>query len=226
MAANAYTVSGTDSDTKGDTGTWSFVLTVTAVTLTQGTPTTGSVTTTSSAAYTNQLTVAPNNGAVTFVTTVPSGSVTVSGTGGVTTTGTLAANTYTVSGTDHDTKGDTGTWSFALTVTAVPIIQGTPTSGTVTTTASNAYTNQLTVAPNNGAVTFVTTVPSGSVSVSASGAVTTAREPWPPLPTQCRAPTATPRETTGNLDVHSDSHRRRPRSGQPHDGHSRQWGRL
>jgi uncharacterized repeat protein (TIGR02543 family) len=40
----------------------------------------------------------------------------VSSTGVITTTGTLAAGPYTVSGTDRDTSGDTGTWTYTLTV--------------------------------------------------------------------------------------------------------------
>ena len=48
--------------------------------------------------------------------------------GAVSTSGTLNAGDYTVSGTDADGFGDTGTWTFTLHVTAVTIAQGNPTS--------------------------------------------------------------------------------------------------
>src|SRR6202034_1939760 len=95
--------------------------------------------------------------------------VVVSGTGGVSTGTTLPAGTYAVSGTDSDTSLDTGAWSFTLTVTAVTITQSAPTTASVTTTASAAYTNQLVTAGNNGTVTYVETSSAHSTQVVVSG---------------------------------------------------------
>jgi uncharacterized repeat protein (TIGR02543 family) len=124
-----YTVTGTDSDADGDHGTWSYSLTVSpnpvvgSTTLTQTSPTTGSASTTSSGTFTaGPITVTGNTGTVTFVTTNTNPDVTVSSSGLISTTGTLAVGTYNVSGTDSDTHGDAGTWSYTLSVTAAPIV--------------------------------------------------------------------------------------------------------
>ncbi len=153
LAPGTYTVSGTDRDTSG-TGNWSFALTV-GGTINQVAPTSGTVTTTASAAYAGQLETTGNSGAVTFVTTVTSPSVTVSGSGAVTTTSALAANTYTVSGTDLDAFGDTGTWSFLLTVTAVTLNQSSFTSNTFP--AGTAWGNFLAVTNGTGTVSWTET---------------------------------------------------------------------
>ena len=42
----------------------------------------------------------------------------VDSSGNITVTGTLAKDSYVVSGTTYDTRGDTGTWTFTLTVTS------------------------------------------------------------------------------------------------------------
>ena len=94
----------------------------------------------------------------------------------MTTSGYLAAGTYTISGTDANGLGDTGTWSFSLTVTGVSITQSTPTSGAITTTATSGYTNQLNPTSFNGApVTYTVTSASSpaGLSVSSTGFVTT-----------------------------------------------------
>ena len=46
--------------------------------------------------------------------------------------GHLAAGDYTVSGTDPDAHGDTGTWSYTLDVTPVTMPQVAATTGTAT----------------------------------------------------------------------------------------------
>src|ERR1039458_4459427 len=72
-----------------------------------------------SAAYrSGPITVANNLGAVTFTQTSTPDSLTISG-DQIATTGKLAVSAYTVSGTDRDTNGDTGTWTFTLTVANV-----------------------------------------------------------------------------------------------------------
>ena len=177
LPAGTYSVSGTTGDAYGDSGTWTFTLKVTAGEIGQTTPASGSVTTATSATFTDQLTVSGNTGAVTFTeTTSPdSGDVMVSSTGAVTTKGTLHTGTYTVSGTTSDTELNGGTWTYTLTVTGVPIGQTTPTSGSVTTTTSGGFSDQLAVSGNIGTVTYTeTTSPhSSTVLVSTSGKVTT-----------------------------------------------------
>lgn len=78
--------------------------------------------------YINQITVTGNNGAVTYVTTIPSPDLVVSSLGQVTTIGTLDLGSYYVSGTDSDGNGNTGTWAFTLTVSdsIAPQVQLTP----------------------------------------------------------------------------------------------------
>jgi outer membrane protein OmpA-like peptidoglycan-associated protein len=127
LNANTYTVSGTDADALGDTGSWTYTLTVTAptggspppptTTLVQTSPASGTTTTDNSGAFTaGPITVSHATGAVTFLTTSPSPGLSVSAQGNVTTTGPLAVGSYSASGTESDPNGDTGTWVFSLTV--------------------------------------------------------------------------------------------------------------
>ncbi len=124
VAGSPYIITGTDSDAYGDTGTWTYSLTVaksgSTTTLTQTSPTTGTVLTSSSGAFTaGPISVEDNTGAVTFVTTKSNVGLRVNASGLISTTGPLSAGTYGVSGTDSDARGDTGTWSYSLSVTAV-----------------------------------------------------------------------------------------------------------
>ncbi|MFZ0769230.1 MAG: InlB B-repeat-containing protein, partial [Acidimicrobiales bacterium] len=119
-----YTISGSDSDAYGDTGTWTFALTVepsgTVVSINQTSATTGTTTSAASATFVSGPIAVENNvGPVTFVTTVSNSALSVSSAGNITTTGLLKAGKYTASGTDSDTRGDVGTWTYTLTVTAV-----------------------------------------------------------------------------------------------------------
>jgi outer membrane protein OmpA-like peptidoglycan-associated protein len=133
-SGSPYTVTGSDLDAYGDVGSWSYVLTVapsgtpppaptpppTPSTLIQSSPKTGTTSTASSATFTSgPISVSGGTGPVTFVTTSSSPSLIVSSSGLISTTGPLDAGTYSTSGTDTDTHGDAGTWSYALTVTAV-----------------------------------------------------------------------------------------------------------
>ena len=88
-----------------------------ASTLTQGPPT--SATVTDGAGYSGHLTVTNPNGTVSYTETASADSsdVVVSSTGAISAANTLAPGTYTVGGSDSDTAGDTGSWSFRLTVT-------------------------------------------------------------------------------------------------------------
>jgi predicted outer membrane repeat protein len=92
------------------------------VTLIQGNPITATVG--NGAGYLGQLTVINPDGTVTYVeaTSADSGDVVVSSTGAISASSSLPPGTYVVSGTDFDTSGDTGAWSFTLVVssTATP----------------------------------------------------------------------------------------------------------
>ena len=99
----------------------------------------------------------------TFATTTSSPGLTVSATGAVSAPASLAAGDYTASGTTSDGLGDTGNWTFTLTVQA-----GAP--GAPTGVSASAGDGQATVsfaapASNGGAA-----ITSYSVMASAGGA--------------------------------------------------------
>ena len=116
LAVGTYSATGTDTDPLGDTGTWSYQLTVLAGTISQSSPTGSSVT--AGSALSDQLVVTGNDGAATFAQSTGDPQVTVSGSGAVSAPADLAVGTYTATGTDADPLGDTGTWSYQLTVLA------------------------------------------------------------------------------------------------------------
>ena len=125
LAAGSYTVSGTDANGIGDTGTWSYTLTVTGVNIPQGPSTSGSVSTTNSNGFTDQLGPTTFNGApVTFTTNRLGRRHHGRARRRAQRHGDLGRGSYTVSGTDANGIGDTGTWSYTLTVTGVNIPQG------------------------------------------------------------------------------------------------------
>jgi uncharacterized repeat protein (TIGR02543 family) len=121
LTAGSYPVSGTDADVDGDTGVWTFALTVTPPgvrAIVQTSATTGSTTTPDSATFVPPaITVSGNTGAVTFATTTSSTGLKVTSGGIISVTASLPAGSYTVSGTDKDSNGDFGTWTYSLTVT-------------------------------------------------------------------------------------------------------------
>ncbi len=80
---------------------------------------------------------------MTFLVTSSSPAFSVSSSGAVSAPGTLLPNVYTVSGTDSDAFGNSGIWSFQLTVNPATgtITQTAPTTGTVT--AGSPFTSQL-----------------------------------------------------------------------------------
>jgi hypothetical protein len=83
---------------------------LTQVDLTKATTTTGK-------AFTGQLKVSGSHGTVTYAQTEADvQTLTVSSSGAVSAPATLAAGTYKTTGTTRDSLGDTGTWSFTLTV--------------------------------------------------------------------------------------------------------------
>lgn len=119
LTAGTYTASGTVTDRIGDTGTWSYTLTVTTGTMRQAAPFQRSVTVgNSGSSFVDQLVLHDAVGAVTYAVTTPSSSLMVSTSGAVTTVGgPLSHGIYVVSGTATDAYGDTGTWSYSLKVT-------------------------------------------------------------------------------------------------------------
>jgi hypothetical protein len=172
LAAGTYTATGTTSDVNGDAGTWTYSLHVNTPgstgTIVQTEPMSGTVTTTGSAAFTDQLAVTGNIGTVTYTKSAGSASLTVTSSGLVATTGgTLAAGSYTATGTTSDASGDTGTWTYTLYVgTAGTIVQTRPTSGTVTTTGSATFTDQLAVTGNTGTVTYTQSTGGASLTIT------------------------------------------------------------
>jgi hypothetical protein len=89
---------------------------ITVKALKQGGPTSAKVA--YGAGYEGNLTVTNATGTVTFTetTSTDSGDVVVTGAGAISATTSLASGTYKVGGGDSDTKGETGSWSFTLTV--------------------------------------------------------------------------------------------------------------
>ena len=87
-----------------------------------------------------------NTGSVTYVTTVTSADLDVSGTGVVTSPGTTPPGSYTVSGTDSDASSDSGTWTFTLNVNipdSVPVGSNSQ-AVAITPDGSFAYVANLT----------------------------------------------------------------------------------
>ena len=167
LAAGTYDATGTVKDTSGDTGNWSFALTVTASKIIQVPPTTA--TSGIGKAFTGQLAVSGASGAVTYSQLTGAPHLTVSSSGKVSASATLAAGTYDATGTVKDTSGDTGNWSFSLTVTANKIIQVAPNAATVPT--GKVFTGQLAVSGAHGTVSYTESTGSPDLTVSPSGKV-------------------------------------------------------
>jgi large repetitive protein len=175
LKVGSYVVSGTDSDPAGDSGTWSYTLKVTPVTIIQVAPFSSSVSTGSAASFSTTLApTSENANAVTFQVTVSNPNVSISGAGKVSVIGgPLKVGTYTVSGTDADALGDTGTWTYTLTVTAGSITQVAPFSATVSQADAPGFADQLQVSGATGTTTYSVTTSNPHLKVSASGQITT-----------------------------------------------------
>src|ERR1017187_8373781 len=173
LSVGTYAASGTDSDSYGDTGTWSYSLKVSPTAITQLAPFLNSTTPTRSSSFTATLTTTGNTGAVGFTTTTAppgsTGGIKVSRAGVVTTTGALSVGTYAASGTDSDSYGDTGTWSYSLKVSPTAITQLAPTTGTTTT--GKSFTGQLKISGSHGTVTYAQSTGAPHLTVSSSGKV-------------------------------------------------------
>ena len=130
-----------------------------------------SVSVADSAAFSDQLISSNNAGTVTYTQTTGSPQLVVSASGLVSTNGPLAIGTYVATGTSVDAAGDTGT--FSLTLAVGKLIQGSPTTASVKTSASATFSNQLSVSGSNGTVAYVQTSGTPPLLVSPSGVVTT-----------------------------------------------------
>src|SRR5665213_2541628 len=178
-SGSPYTVSGSDSDTSADNGSWTYSLTVTPDVIVQASPTSGSVDVGGSAAFTARLAaVSGFVGPVTFTTSTPGFAISSGDVLGSTGALSASGSPYTVSGSDSDAHGDSGSWTYSLAVIAAgttstsTLTQTSPTSGTVLDTMSQAFaTGPITVAGNAGPVTFVTTKSSSALTVSAVGLI-------------------------------------------------------
>jgi hypothetical protein len=166
LAAGLYKASGTVRDSLGDTGTWSFALKVLPSKLTQIAPDTA--TSKAGKAFTGQLKVSGAHGTVTYAQTTGAPHVKVSSSGKISATAGLAAGVYKAKGTAKDAYGDTGTWTFTLSVKGSKLTQSAPMTGT--TTAGKAYTTKLAVSGARGTVTFIqSTTGTQILTVLASG---------------------------------------------------------
>ena len=191
-----YTVTATSSDTQ--TGTASISYTVAgSTTITQSSPTSGATTPAASAALAPvPITVVNNTGAVTFTVTSNPDGLTLSG-NQISTTGSLALGAYKISGTDRDTSGDTGTWTYTLTVSNA-ITQTSSTTGATTSRASSTFApGPIVVVNNTGAVTFVTTVSSAGLRVNGAGVITTTGK----LAAGSYTVSGTDRDASGNAGI-------------------------
>jgi hypothetical protein len=186
LSVSTYTVSGTDSDTHGDTGTWSYTLTVTKGALTQIPPTGKSVTVANSGgSFNDQLAVSGSSGAVTYFVTTSNSHLKVTPSGAITTFGAtvgapLPTGTYTVSGTDSDTYGDTGTWSYTLTVTKEKIICGSNGENVHKSNSGGNFHDQLNASGWSGSIAFGVTSSNTHLHISSSGVITSVGGPLAP----------------------------------------------
>ena len=169
LPAGAYVLTGTDADTNHDAGSWTVTVNVTAVTGLTCTPTAASVA--AGAGYTGTLSCTGAVGTTTFSTSVTSPNVTVSGTGHISAAAAdPVGGPYTVSGTFTDSLGNSGTWSFALTVTS-SAISCTPASASIAANAGTGYSGQLSCTGGTGPYSFSTGTANANVTVSGTGAI-------------------------------------------------------
>ncbi len=143
-----------DANAVGDCGTappgrtWidaSFDFSAALGPITQATPTSAVVA--PGTAASTQLVVTGNNGTTNFVeSSAPVTGLSISPTGLVTSTTTLAVGTYTISGTDSDVSGDSGTWTFTLYV-------GTAQAALTLTSVTGSVGTPLTLATSGGSGT-------------------------------------------------------------------------
>ncbi len=170
LPQGSYSATGTITDASGDTG--SFQVTLDVGQLVQQPPTTGRVKVSGSAHYSAQLAMSATSPVVapTFVQTSGQPQLLVSASGLLTTSGTLPAGTYSAGGTVSDSLGDTGTFTFTLTVGQ--LVQRQPLRASVSADQSATYSVQLDVGANLGPITYAQTSGQPALVVSPTGLVT------------------------------------------------------
>jgi hypothetical protein len=167
LAAGVYTASGAEKDSLGDTGTWSFTLTVSGSKLTQIAPL--RATTATAKEFKGQLKVSGAHGTVVYTESKGAPHLKVSPSGVVSSAASLPAGRYNAKGTDKDSAGDTGTWVFTLTVKGSALTQLAPKSASIP--SGKAYTVQLKVSGARGAVTFTQLTDAQVMTVSSTGKI-------------------------------------------------------
>ena len=149
----------------------SYTVSLINLLLTQTAPTAASAT--FGSAYSGQLAVSGNQGTVTYTTTSSNAKLSASSSGALSAPNTTPAGTYTVSGTDDDSAGNNGPWTFTLTVEKAPttttLISSTNPSKVGATTT---YTATVSPTPTGGTVPFTdegfTIAGCGAVAVDTS----------------------------------------------------------
>jgi hypothetical protein len=167
LTAGSYAASGKVSDSLGDSGAWSFTLTVVASKLAQLGPDSASVST--GKPFSGKLNVSGAHGTLVFSESKGAPHLKISRAGAITASDKLPAGRYKATGTEKDSVGDAGTWTFILTVKATPLKQLAPKSATVA--SAKSFTDQLKVAGARGKVTFTQLTDAQIMTVSASGQI-------------------------------------------------------
>ncbi len=156
LAAGKMVLFGGEANSVDLSDTWTFVQVT--VSLVQASPTSAMVT--YGAGYSgHSLAVTNSTGIVSYTEAASSDSadVVVSSTGAISAATALVLGTYTVSGSETDTNGDTGTWVFSLTVgqasQAITFTSTPPSDAVVGAT----YTVTATGGASGNVITFSTT---------------------------------------------------------------------
>jgi hypothetical protein len=195
LVAGIYKATGTERDSLGDTGNWRFAVTVVATKLLQVAPMTA--TTTTGKAFNGQLQVSGAHGVVTYAQSTGSLVLKVSSSGKVATTASLVAETYKATGVIRDVLGDSGTWSFELTVVATNLTQAAPDKARIAT--GKTFTGQLQVAGAHGTLTYAQSAGGLDLKVSSSGKISAAAT----LTAGTYKATGTARDTLGDTGTWS-----------------------
>ena len=168
LPSGNYGVQGNDSDTAGDTGTWSLYLTVNAVTDLTCVPTSANVP--AGTAFSGTLTCPGSVGVLSVATTTTDSHLAVSATGAISSAATDLVGSYSVAGTFTDALGNGGLWGFTLNVTS-NLLACTPTSVSVAANTVTLYSGQLVCTGGVGTDGFTTSTTSPYLSVSPAGAL-------------------------------------------------------
>jgi Fibronectin type III domain len=168
-----YMAAGTINDSGGPSGSFSFALTVAPGTITQTSPMSASVFPFQSSTFSSQMTTTGGVGTVTFNKTGGSPELVVSTSGLITTTGSLSPAAYSASGTMTDASGDTGMFTFTLTVGA-PSVPGAPTGVSAQGEYQSAKVHWTAPFDGNSPITGYVIAPSGGLPPFSTGPGTTA----------------------------------------------------